>query len=76
MSTSLFFSSETHQHRLCSGLFGGQMDGFAAWLHAQGYSRGIGQDKLCNIHAFECWLTERQIDFATLDEALYESFQN
>ena len=74
MSTSLYFSSELAHGRLRSGAIAGHIDGFAAWLAEQGYSRRQGRAKLRLTGALSRWLAERALDLTALDEAQFGAF--
>ena len=56
------------------GPLGSDLDGFAAWLAAQGYARITARNKLRLVRNLSRWLEQEGLDLKALDERQFEAF--
>ena len=74
MSSELFFPNPASRQRLRSGPLGPEIDGFAAWLASQGYSRHSARRKLRLVADLSGWLGQGELAVEALDERQVERF--
>ena len=74
MSIKLFFPGSRSQRWLRVGPLVRDLDGFAAWLAAQGYTRGSARGKLWLVRHFSLWLESEGLGAEALDEGHFEMF--
>ena len=69
-----FFEAPRTLQRLRASPVGPFVDGFAEWLHEQGYSRGIVRSHLCTGQHLGVWMTTERLSLQQLDEAALAAF--
>ena len=74
MSIELFFPGPRSRRSLQVGPLACELDGFAAWLAAQGYARGTGRDKLRLVRHLSVWLESAGLAVEMLDERRFDAF--
>ena len=74
MSTKLFLPGSRSQKWLYVGPLSGDLDGFAAWLAAQGYVHPSARVKLRLVRNLSFWLEQEGLGVEALDEQRYEAF--
>ena len=74
MSIDLFFSTKESQDSFRVGPLGRDIDGFAAWLAAQGYAHRTAEYKLWLVRSLSRWLENEGLDIEDLDEQRLEAF--
>ena len=74
MTIQLFFSTPESQQRLRAGPLGDDLDGFAAWLAAEGFAPNTGRQKLRLVSDLSRWLDDSELAVDALDERRVEEF--
>ena len=74
MSIELFFPGSRSQRLLRVGPLVPDLDGFAAWLAAQGYTRKSARTKLRLVRHLSLWLESERLGAEALDEERLETF--
>ena len=75
MSVDLFFPIEGSQESFRVDPLGRDIDGFAAWLAAQGYAHRTAEYKLWLVRSLSRWLENEGLGIEDLDEQRLEAFQ-
>ena len=74
MSTELFFPGPRSQRWLRVGPLSRDLDGFAAWLAAEGYAHPSARDKLRMFRNLSVWLERKRLGAEALDEQRFKVF--
>ena len=74
MSVELFFPTKKSLEWLRVGPLGHDIDGFAAWLAAEGYAQRTAEQKLCSVSSLSHWLEDEGLGIEDLDELRFETF--
>ena len=75
MSTELFFPTSRSRRRLRTGPLAHDIDGFAAWLAAEGYAYKTARMKLWLTRNVSCWLEQQGLGIEALNERRFDAFQ-
>ena len=74
MSVELFFPRKGSQESFRGGPLGRDIDGFAAWLAAEGYAHRTAEYKLWLVRSLSLWLKDEGLGIEDLDEQRFDAF--
>ena len=74
MSVELFFPTRRGQDSFRVGPLARDIDGFAAWLAAEGYAHRTAEYKLWLVRSLSRWLEDEGLGIEDLDEQRFEAF--
>ena len=70
-----FFPTSRSRRRLRTGPLAHDIDGFAAWLAAEGYAYKTARMKLWLTRNVSCWLEQQGLGIEALNERRFDAFQ-